>query len=221
MADAACGVITAGADADGTAVPCTGTDVCVVNGTDNTKSFCKAKVTVGTACGVETADNTEAGSPVPCEDGNYCDTTCKACTENCLKCNSATVCTLCDAGFTAVKGICTKCSIAGCIDCSKGAAKCDACDAGYFYSADACTKCSIAGCTDCSKGAAKCDTCDAGYFHGADACTECEDTCATCSAAAAKDCILCAPGHNKVTPVAPATAVCKLVEACHETCTLC
>lgn len=149
-----------------------------------------------------------------CVDGFYLEgTKCLPCGANCLQCNSAEDCTLCNSTYYSLNGVCVGCN-ESCHICHDSTNNCDVCKDGYYFNAfHRCVKCTIEHCDKCNS--THCLDCAPEYYPLDDgSCSPCAPECYECYGPTADDCYQCDPGYyldNRY----------RVCIKCHESCDYC
>ncbi|XP_019909261.2 proprotein convertase subtilisin/kexin type 5 [Esox lucius] len=144
-----------------------------------------------------------------CADGYYLDhdmNMCRKCSENCLRCTSANICTECQAGTSLLGNRCQRSCVPGSY-LNEQEGTCEPCH-------EACATCAGAGveaCNQCADGYLieewRCVfSCSAGFYatessprrtgDGPGMCRRCDASCLTCVGAGKEDCSSCPSGHS-------------------------
>ncbi|KAM9734341.1 LOW QUALITY PROTEIN: proprotein convertase subtilisin/kexin type 5-like [Menidia menidia] len=177
-----------------------------------------------------------------CGDGYYPDhdtSTCRACSENCLKCTSYSICTECRADTSLQGNRCLRSCAAGfyrdpeeglCAPCHKACATC----AGA--GAEACSRCADGYLAEEWRCVS---SCSAGFYatepspemaDGHRTCRRCDASCPTCVGPGRGDCSSCSSGHSLQAGACAVNAACTdgqyhdgggACQACDATCLRC
>ncbi|KAL0965792.1 hypothetical protein UPYG_G00285770 [Umbra pygmaea] len=178
-----------------------------------------------------------------CADNYYLDydvNMCRKCSENCLRCTSASICTECQAGTSLLGNYCQKTCAPGSYHNEQGST-CEPCH-------EACATCAGAGieaCNQCADGYLmeewRCvSSCSAGFYatessphkttDGLRICRRCDASCLTCVGAGKGNCSSCVSGHSLLDGVCVVSTACRDGEyqdghgtcrACDATCLKC
>ena len=121
-----------------------------------------------------------------CTEGYFVDgKVCSECQNNCLTCESGTICKQCkkDLNFVSGQG-CVACS-SGCLDCQHDG--CKKCSDGYYLNGRVCSKCQK-DCKRCDSGVI-CQECEKNLkFVNGEGCVSCSEGCLDCQLDGCKKC---------------------------------